>query len=184
MSGLLGLVAAFAGAVYSQTSPQGLNPVFLAKEFFRSTASLLSVQNIWAAVYAVYTAAAAGAAAAVWVASSGAGWAPASLSVEPLLAYPLGAVGGLVVQLLAAGAVLLAVVLYTLKDAASRGRLGASTFKTLSVGVLSLALGLASTAATEPSLLASPQVAAGTVAASSVLAFVAGYTYLFAKKSK
>lgn len=51
------------------------------------------------------------------------------------LAAPLGPLGTLALQLLGAGALLLTFVLMNLEDAARRGRLGASTFKSLNWGV-------------------------------------------------
>lgn len=64
-------------------------------------------------------------------------WSAVSLGVPSVsyLAAPLGVLGTLAVQLLAAGAVLLTFVLMSLEDAARRGRLGASTFKSLNWGV-------------------------------------------------
>ena len=51
-----------------------------------------------------------------------------------LLLAPLGALGTSLVSVNGVGFALLAVVLFTLKDAAARGRLGASTFKALNIG--------------------------------------------------
>jgi hypothetical protein len=51
-----------------------------------------------------------------------------------LLLAPLGALGTSLVSVNGVGYALLAIVLFTLKDAAARGRLGASTFKALNIG--------------------------------------------------
>lgn len=53
---------------------------------------------------------------------------------DGLLLVPLGALGDTLLRSNAAGYALAALVLFTLKDAASRGRLGASTFKALNIG--------------------------------------------------
>ena len=63
--------------------------------------------------------------------------APALTAYSPqagLLLAPLGALGTSMVSANGVGYALLAVVLFTLKDAAARGRLGASTFKALNIG--------------------------------------------------
>lgn len=53
---------------------------------------------------------------------------------DGLLLVPLGALGETLVSATGVGYALAATVLYTLKDAALRGRLGASTFKALNIG--------------------------------------------------
>ena len=53
---------------------------------------------------------------------------------DGLLLAPLGVLGSSLVPACGVGCLLLALVLFTLKDAAQRGRLGASTFKALNLG--------------------------------------------------
>ena len=61
-------------------------------------------------------------------------YSPGALNIS-WLAVPLGSLGGLLLNLLASGALLGNQVLVNLEDAARRGRLGASTFKALNWGV-------------------------------------------------
>eukprot|EP00887_Chlorella_sp_A99_P004436 scaffold30.g4436.t1 len=184
LSGVLALVAVGTGVLYNDTSKHGLHPLHLAKGFLSSFAQLLAPpSNPWAAAYGAASVAAGAAATALWAGTSGAAWVPAPLAHAALLVAPLGTIGRLVAQLLGAGTLLAAVVLFVLKDAAERGRLGASTFKTLNVGVFSAALALGGFATHSPPLLAGARFAAALAGGSAVLAGATAFQYFFAKKN-
>lgn len=183
LSGVLALVAVGTGVLYNDTSKHGLHPLHLAKGFLSSFAQLLAPpSNPWAAAYGAASVAAGAAATALWAGTSGTAWVPAPLAHAALLVAPLGTIGRLVAQLLGAGTLLAAVVLFVLKDAAERGRLGASTFKTLNVGVFSAALALGGFATHSPPLLAGARFAAALAGGSAVLAGATAFQYFFAKK--
>ena len=92
---------------------------------------LLALPNVIAGAYGLYAAAAAVGTVALWVGTSGAGWVLGWLADAALLSGPLGGLGRRVAQQLGSGLLLLSVVLFTLFDAACRGRQSASTFRTV-----------------------------------------------------
>ncbi|EFN51737.1 expressed protein [Chlorella variabilis] len=88
------------------------------------------------------------------------------------------------------GYLLLALVLFTLKDAAKRGRLGASTFRELNIGVavvgitgaLNLAAGMQASLGASAGYIVQGKLAASKVAVVGATAGLALYNYFCAKK--
>lgn len=131
-NGTLLLSAALAG--YSYFSATGFNPVEKVRGLTDNLLRTFSSDNLTSMVYAIGSVVA-GVAAVMFLTRVG-------LTLEtPLLSAPLGSMGETVVSLLGSRLVMLSVVLYSLRDASNRGRLGASTYKNLNlaVGVSALA---------------------------------------------
>ncbi|KAL4428567.1 hypothetical protein ABPG77_008879 [Micractinium sp. CCAP 211/92] len=185
---LLAATSAHAALTYHETSEQGegLNPIFLARQSLSSLGNLASYANgPHAAVYAMYAyglAAKVAIAAVVAILLHG----QLKLAQDGLLLAPLGALGETLLPANAVGYALAAVVLYTLKDAAGRGRLGASTFKALNIGVAVVAITHALTMVSwlQAGVLVNNTLVLAKVAMQSLLAAVALYNYAFAAKKK
>ncbi|KAI3439039.1 hypothetical protein D9Q98_001449 [Chlorella vulgaris] len=177
---LLSATSFHAAMTVQETSEGGLNPFFLAKRFLSSLGNLSSYHNTGRSsivpLYG-YGLAAKGALAAalaillqgrlqlaqavtaVGVANVPAG---ATAAQNGLLLVPMGTLGNAVARVTSVGYLLLSLVLFILKDAAQRGRLGASTFKQLNIGVAVVGITASSSVAAglqagfiKPGLLAS-----------------------------
>lgn len=112
LSGVLPLVLA-NGLFAALPPPQRFWPLFRAERLY-DMASTAAIVFTGASLYAYFN--------------------PGVLNATWLVAS-LGTLGTEVIRLLAAGGLLAYMVLTTLEDAARRGRLGASTFKALNLGV-------------------------------------------------
>jgi len=106
--------------LYGMSTMQDIIPGFIS-----GVTSLFQPDNINAAIYSVLSAGAMGYALVAMI-------SPTSLA-SFMLNKPLDAFAKLLVQDLGAMTFLLSIALFTLKDAADRGRLGFTTFKNLSI---------------------------------------------------
>ncbi|KAL4434405.1 hypothetical protein ABPG75_000846 [Micractinium tetrahymenae] len=185
---LLAATSAHAALTYQETSEkgEGLNPIFLVHQFLSSLGNLTSYANgPDTALYALYAyglAAKAAVAAMVAILIHG----QLKLAQDGVLMAPLGTLGESLLPALGGGYVLAAVVLFTLKDAASRGRLGASTFKDLNIGVSIVTITHVITFASwlQAGILAQSKLVYAKVGAHALIAAFAMYNYAFAKKKK
>lgn len=141
-SGLAGVVALSAGTTFQSASGRTLaaQPSALAQDFVASVQGMLSYETPMVAAYSVATKVAGLLVAACW-----AGVIP-GIEGSPL-SQPVGALGKTALRIAAAGALLATYALFTLADAAKRGRLGASTFKLLNLGVAATSIGVAAVVA-------------------------------------
>ncbi|RMZ55012.1 hypothetical protein APUTEX25_005638, partial [Auxenochlorella protothecoides] len=100
------------------------------------------------------------------------------------LVHPIGSVGVYALRQLGAGALLAATVLYTLKDAAGRGRLRATTFKSLNAGVAGVSAAVLFTIAgwVRSGSLATSVIATSELAAAGWLLATVLYQYFYAPR--
>ncbi|GAB4815681.1 hypothetical protein N2152v2_002727 [Parachlorella kessleri] len=126
---LMAFAALVPALTYHATSPEGLSPPFLLARLLESAGATWDPHaGASATAYGLATLLTGFGAVAILV-----GKLP--VLQAPKLAAPLGALGGLLLKLQGVGMLLACVVHFTLKDAAARGRLGASTFKSLNAGI-------------------------------------------------
>lgn len=178
--------SAHAALTYNETSEAGggWNPLFLLRQCLSTLGNVGSYKNSPnTALYALYTyglSAKAASAAVIAILWEG----RLRLAKEGLLLSPLGTLGHTFLPLTGLGYALGAVVLYTLKDAAYRGRLGASTFRALNIGVAIVAItqGLNIYSWMQAGIVVKTKLAYFKVAAHAILAAVALFNYAFAKK--
>lgn len=183
---LLGATTAHAALTYHETSEQGLSLPYLVRQFFKSLGNLGDYKNNDStALYSLYAygfAAKATVAAVTAILFHG----QLRLAKDGLLLAPLGTLGQALVPANGVGYALLAVVLVTLKDAAARGRLGASTFKALNIGAAIVGLTNCITLVSwqQAGVLAQSKLVSVKIVLHSGLVAVALYNYAFAKKKK
>lgn len=133
--GLTALAAATAllgAGVYQRSSPRGLDPVYLVEQFLESAKQLSVYSQAKSPLLPAYTYGIMSRAAFLLGISLLMG--TARLAQGSMLNMPLGVLGHGILHSWAVGLLLLSTVLFTLKDAAIRGRLGASTFRALNLG--------------------------------------------------
>jgi hypothetical protein len=132
---LAGAAMAVGGASYRAAADRPLleEPAAVGRALLGALPGLVSYSSVSTAVYSLGAKASALLVAACWT-----GGVP--VVRQGLLAVPVGPLGLTLLRFQAAALLLLAVVLYTLADAATRGRLGASTFRALNAGVGAAAL--------------------------------------------
>ncbi|PRW58943.1 collagen alpha-3(VI) chain isoform A [Chlorella sorokiniana] len=184
MTALLLATAWHAGLTYQETDEQGLKPGYLFKQFLGSLGNLASYSNTdKSAIVSLYVY---GLAAKTTIAAAAAHLLEGKMRImsDGLLLAPLGSLGVSLLPLVGVGYLLVALVLFTQKDAARRGRLGASTFKSLNAGLAIVGLAHAASLAGlwQAGALAHTKLAAAKIAVQASLAAFALYNYAFAKK--